>query len=381
VTAASSRPQPSARARAVIDADVLLASLSSPLAILDRRGIVVGVNDAWRADGHHDALPPGWSYLDECRRQESRGYDGAREVRQGIEAVLARRMTTFRSEVRRVQEERWYDVIVDALEDESGGVIVTRVDVTERRRAEFRADETRRQLARAGQVAMVNEIASALALEIKQPVTAIRLNALAGTTLLGAPRSTFDGAWGDSREAWQMFKDIYDDASRASMVIEHVHRHVRKHGAIGGIVDLGAACRTTAELVEDEAASRNSSVELELEENLPAIVGAKVEIEQLVMCLTLNALDAAVSSTSERAVVIGTAARGTEVELYVRDTGPGLSPPARQLMFESFFTTKENGLGMGLIIVRSIAERHGGRVSAENGPKGGAIFRVRLPVP
>jgi C4-dicarboxylate-specific signal transduction histidine kinase len=364
----------------MIDADVLLASLSSPLAILDRRGIVVGVNDAWRANGHHDAVPPGWSYLDECQRQESRGYEGARDVRQGIEGVLARRMTTFRSEVRSAPDERWYDVTVDALEDESGGVILTRVDVTERRRAEFRAEETHRQLVRRGQAAMMNEIALALALEIKQPVTAIRLNALAGTTLLGAPRSTFDGAWGDSREAWQMFKDIYDDASRASTVIEHVHQHVRTHESSGGIVDLGVACRTTAELVEHEAASRNVTIALELEANLPAIAGARVELEQLVMCLMLNALDAAASSTAERAVVIGTATHGPEVELFVRDTGSGLSAVVRQHMFESFFTTKENGLGMGLIIVRSIAERHRGRVSAENGPNGGAIFRVRLPV-
>jgi C4-dicarboxylate-specific signal transduction histidine kinase len=145
-------------------------------------------------------------------------------------------------------------------------------------------------------------------------------------------------------------------------------------------VDLGVACRTTAELVEHEAASRNVTIALELEANLPVIAGARVELEQLVMCLMLNALDAAASSTAERAVVIGTATHGPEVELFVRDTGSGLSAVVRQHMFESFFTTKENGLGMGLIIVRSIAERHRGRVSAENGPNGGAIFRVRLPV-
>ena len=231
-----------------------------------------------------------------------------------------------------------------------------------------------------GRMAMMSEIASALALEVKQHLTAIRLNALAGATLLGTQRSTLDGAWGDSREAWQMFKDIYDDVSRASAVIEHVQQHGRKQGANTGAVDLGEICRTTAALLEHEAARRHASIELTLAAALPTIAGDPVEIQQVVMCLALNALDAVASSASDRLVVIGTAACGAEVELSVRDTGPGISPAARRHLFESFFTTKESGLGMGLVIVRSIVERHRGHVSAENAADRGAIFRARLPI-
>lgn len=227
---------------------------------------------------------------------------------------------------------------------------------------------------------MMSEIASALAHEIKQPVTAIRLNALAGATLLGA-RSGAEGAWSDSREAWQMFKDIYDDASRASRVIEHVQQHVRRQGMQSDIVDIGETCRTTAKLLEHEAMLRGVRIELDLESDLPPIVGDAIEIQQIVMSLALNALDA-VSASSQRVITLGTATQAQEVELFVRDTGPGLSPSVRQHLFESFFTTKEGNLGMGLIVVRSIAERHRGRVSGENAPggKGGAIFRVHLPV-
>jgi two-component system sensor kinase FixL len=114
---------------------------------------------------------------------------------------------------------------------------------------------------------------------------------------------------------------------------------------------------------------------------VPAVVGDAIEIQQIVMSLTMNGLDA-VSASSKRVVTLGVAARGAEVELFVRDTGPGLSPSVRQHLFESFFTTKESGLGMGLMVVRSITERHRGRVSAEDSPdgRGGAIFRVHLPV-
>ena len=370
-----------------MDDGALIDSLSTQIAVLDSAGIVVRVNTAWRTivtegiAGEHRSLP-GRSYLDDCRRAESRGCEGAREVRQGIEAVLARRMISFRTEFQCQPEDRWYEIIVDALNHNDGGVVLSLVDVTDRRRDDAVAELARRHAAHEGRMAMMSEIASALALEIKQPVAAIRLNALAGATLLGSPRTAFDGVWSDSREAWQMFKDVYDDASRAAAVIEHVQQHVRRQGAQGGIVDIGDTCRTTARLLEHEAALRGARIDLDLEPGVPAIIGNAIEIQQIAMSLAQNALDA-VASASERVVTLGTVTRagGTEVELFVRDTGPGLTPSMRQHLFESFFTTKERGLGMGLIVVRSIAERHRGRVSAEDAPgRTGAIFRVHLPV-
>ncbi|HWJ14633.1 MAG TPA: ATP-binding protein [Gemmatimonadaceae bacterium] len=373
------------RRPSVVENDVL-DSLSTQIAVLDDNGVVVYANAAWRTAaaervGGADRAVIGRNFLGECRRAEARGVDGARALRQAIEAVLARRMTRFRGDYRRHGEERWYEVIVDAVKHETGGVIVSVADVTERRRDESQAELRRRHVAHLGQMAMMTEIASALVHEIKLPVTAIRLNALAGATLLGSPRTAFDAVWSDSREAWQMFKDVYDDASRASGVIEHVQQHVRRQGTHGTIVDIGETCRTTARLLEYEATLRGARLELDVEADVPAVVGDAIEIQQIVMSLTMNGLDA-VSASSKRVVTLGVAARGAEVELFVRDTGPGLSPSVRQHLFESFFTTKESGLGMGLMVVRSITERHRGRVSAEDSPdgRGGAIFRVHLPV-
>jgi signal transduction histidine kinase len=98
-----------------------------------------------------------------------------------------------------------------------------------------------------------------------------------------------------------------------------------------------------------------------------------------VLNLVLNALDAATMSSGVRRVSVETAALDTHAELVVRDTGPGLSAESQERVFESFFTTKAHGTGMGLVIVRSITERHRGNVQVENGEQGGAVFRVRLP--
>ena len=104
-----------------------------------------------------------------------------------------------------------------------------------------------------------------------------------------------------------------------------------------------------------------------------------MQLQQVLINLTLNALDAVSASTSDREAAISTATTDGQVEVYVSDTGPGLSPTVQQRLFEPFFSTKPHGLGMGLTIVRSIVERHHGILRAENRPAGGALFTVTLP--
>ena len=119
---------------------------------------------------------------------------------------------------------------------------------------------------------------------------------------------------------------------------------------------------------------------LALAPRLPPVIGDAVQLQQVVMNLALNAMDAAQASPSRQEVVLCTSAGNGAVEISVRDSGLGLSPDTRQRIFEPFFSTKTQGLGMGLAIVRSIVERHRGRVEAENQDTGGAVFRVRLPI-
>jgi len=116
-----------------------------------------------------------------------------------------------------------------------------------------------------------------------------------------------------------------------------------------------------------------------LDPDVPPVRGDPVQLQQVLINLTLNALDAVSISTSEREAAIRTVRNNGDVEVHVSDTGPGLAPEVQQRLFEPFFSTKPHGLGMGLTIVRSIVERHNGRLHAENRPAGGALFTVTLP--
>jgi two-component system sensor kinase FixL len=146
-------------------------------------------------------------------------------------------------------------------------------------------------------------------------------------------------------------------------------------------VDLNRICRDSAGLLGHDAARRGIRLDLFLDPHLQMVSGDAVQLQQVILNLTLNAFDAAASTAAQdRKVMIGTSARTGEAEIFVRDNGPGLSADVRNHLFESFFTTKPRGLGLGLTIVRIIIERHNGRVSGENGDGGGAVFRVVLPI-
>jgi signal transduction histidine kinase len=362
----------------------VLASLSTQIAILDASGTIIRVNDAWRhvaftaGAGVDRAAFLGRNYLDECLRAAERGCREARDVRQGIEAVLDGGTWHFRHEyTSAAPEERWYELRVDRLEYEDGGAIITHIDITDRRLAEIKAEETRRQLAHLGRVAMVGELAAAVSHELRQPLAAIRANAEAGVLLLSRAQP-------DVCEAIDIFRDIVDDDVRAANVIDHIRMLLRKDAPAKGAVDLNEVCRQAVHLLKRDALLRRTRLELSLESPLAPIAGDPVQLQQVVLNLALNALDSASTSTDDPAVTVSTATHGGEVEISVRDTGPGLAPGVEQHLFESFFSTKKQGLGMGLVIVRSIVERHHGRVRAENGvtPGGGrgAVFRVLLPI-
>ena len=358
----------------------VLASVSTQIAILDRDGTIIRVNEAWRdlarragVESHRGGFV-GSNYLDECRRAETRGCDEAHDVRLGIEAVLQRERWPFRYEYRwSTPEERWYELCVDRLQTIDGGAIVSHLDITDRRLAELRAEETKRQIAHMGRVAMIGELTAAISHELNQPLAAIRANAQAGALLL---RKTPP----DLSEIRNIFQDIVSDNVRASEVIAHVRMLLRKDRPATTTIDLNEICEHAVQLLRRDAGLRGARLELELEPELPPASGDAVQLQQVVLNLTLNALDSVAASAGDREVVVGTAAHDDEVEVYVRDTGIGLPANVQEHLFESFFSTKAQGLGMGLVIVRSIVERHNGRVRAENDASGGAVFRVLLPV-
>jgi C4-dicarboxylate-specific signal transduction histidine kinase len=145
--------------------------------------------------------------------------------------------------------------------------------------------------------------------------------------------------------------------------------------------DLNQVCRETVRLLQHDAARRHTRLELSLASTALMVTGNPIQLQQVVLNLVLNALDAASLSTTDRFVIVQTESRGDYVEAVVHDSGPGLQPAVQSHLFEPFFTTKKGGLGLGLVIVRSIMEQHHGHVRAENHATGGAVFRIRLPRP
>ena len=240
-----------------------------------------------------------------------------------------------------------------------------------RSRAARALAESRGQVAHIARVATVNQLGAAVSHELRQPLSAMRLNAETGALLLGQEPP-------DVREAAAVFRDIVKDNARAVEVIEHIRMLLRRDTAASAPVSLNDICRNVARLLKGAAETNEVAIYLTLADSLASVHGDAVQLQQMVMNLGLNAIEAAATSV-ERRVILGTAVRDAQIELSVRDSGPGLSAEAQQHLFESFFSTKKSGLGMGLTIVNQIVERHHGMVRAENAPGGGAVFSVTLP--
>lgn len=245
----------------------------------------------------------------------------------------------------------------------------TQIVLEEQRRL---AEEARLQITRMGRVALLGELTATISHELRQPLAAIRINAQAGAQLLARPPS-------DLSEASEIFQNIVTDDERAVEVIESIRRLVRKDEPVLTTLDLNQICRDAVRFLQHDAARRNTRLELSLASIAPIVIGDAVQLQQVVLNLVLNGLDAAAMSTTDRFVIVRTESYINHVQLLVHDSGPGLPPTLQPHLFESFFSTKKAGLGLGLVIVRSIVERHSGQIRAENHASGGAVFSARLP--
>ena len=244
-----------------------------------------------------------------------------------------------------------------------------------RRRAELEGQRLRQDLAHVGRVATMGELAASLAHELNQPLTAILSNAQAARRLLAADRA-------DLAEIGEILADIVEDDKRAGQVINRLRGFLKKGEAERTPLDVGELVREVARLVSSDALLRNVAVHLQLEPALPPVLGDRVQIQQVMLNLLLNGLDALQQSDAgDRWLVLQTRRHdGDTVEVEVRDSGPGLPDGERERVFDAFYTTKAGGLGMGLAIARSIVEAHGGRLDVANAPEGGAAFSFTLPV-
>lgn len=255
---------------------------------------------------------------------------------------------------------------------ESGLIALLLLERSQRKRAQQALVSSRAQVEHMGRVATLNSLASAVSHELRQPLAAIRLNAEAGQLLLGKTPP-------DVAEVRVVLEEIGRDEARAAEVVEHYRALLRQQTPATTLIDVNSICRNTAKLVEPELTVRRARLKLQLDPDGPEVMGDPVQLQQALINLTLNAIEAISNVPTTREVVIRTDRKEKHVEIHVCDTGPGLDPGVRDLLFEPFFSTKPHGLGMGATIVRAIVERHHGSLRADNRPGGGAEFTITMP--
>jgi PAS domain S-box-containing protein len=255
----------------------------------------------------------------------------------------------------------------------------TATDVTERKLAELEAERQRDQLARVSRVATVGELGTSLAHELSQPLLAILINAQVAERVSANEEP-------DLHLVQEVVRDVVADARHAADVISGMRAFLRNEEPERARLDVNALLRQVATLIHGDAVRRRVSLRLELEPRLPAVIGDRVQLQQVALNLLLNGFDAIADQPDDvhrRKVVVRTSipAAGQEIEVAVSDSGPGIDERQMPRIFEPFFTTKRGGLGMGLSICRSIVEKHGGHIGVVNNQHGrGATVSFRLPV-
>jgi PAS domain S-box-containing protein len=273
-------------------------------------------------------------------------------------------------------------LVGDASFDETGNQGVAFVlDLSELKRAEEERHESERryremhlELAHANRVATMGQLTASIAHEVNQPITA-------GVTNAEAALRWLDRRPPDLEEVRQTLARIIKDGKRAGEIIDRIRALIKKAPLRKDLLEINEAIREVIGLTRGEAAKNGVSVRTELVDGLPLIQGDRVQVQQVILNLIINAVEA-MSGLSEgaRELLVRTGkAESGGVLVAVRDSGPGLAPETPERLFESFYTTKPGGLGLGLSICRSIIEVHGGRLWACANVPCGAVFQFTVP--
>ena len=273
-------------------------------------------------------------------------------------------------------EYRWFDNRGVPIRDDSGRIArwyVLLMDIEDRTRALARLEQMQSDFAHMNRVSMMGELAASLSHEITQPIASARNNARAAQNFL-------DMQPPDLSEVREALSCVVGDTDRAGDIIDRIRDHIKKAPPRKEHFDLNEAINEVIVLGRSAIITNSVSVQTRLSEGLFPIHGDRVQLQQVVLNLLLNALEAMGSSEAgARELLISTEQDHRGVLVAVRDSGPGLDPSHLERVFDAFYTTKSRGMGMGLSICRSIVDAHGGRLWAEANEPRGTVFQFILP--
>ncbi|MBN2507707.1 MAG: PAS domain S-box protein [Verrucomicrobia bacterium] len=298
-----------------------------------------------------------------------------------VRKLLAGEIKSCSMEKRYFRKDRslvWVNRTVSLVRNEAGKsrhFISVLEDITQRKVAETELLRQRAELAHVARVSTLGELAASVAHELNQPLGAILANAEAAELFLEQEPPALD----DLRA---ILADIRKDDERAGEVIRRMRALLQKRELERRPVDVNSLAQETLQLVRADAMLRGVTFHADLAAVLPEITGDRVHLQQVLLNLMINAMDAVTGEPREQRRIVVRTRRGADgkVELTVIDSGHGIEPGTLARLFDPFYTTKPNGMGMGLSIARTIIEAHQGRIRAENNPAGGAMFRIELPV-
>jgi C4-dicarboxylate-specific signal transduction histidine kinase len=250
-----------------------------------------------------------------------------------------------------------------------------RGEIAERQRAEEALQKAQTELAHVTRVMTLGELTASIAHEVNQPLAAVVTNAQAGLRWLALETPRLD-------EARAAVERIARDGNRASAVIQRIRALAKKNPTLMVSLDINDVIREAVLLVQRDVSSHGASLRTELASALPAVLGDRIQLQQVVVNLVLNGVDAmATISGRPREIVIQSQPHETrEVLVAVRDSGVGIDSESADRLFNAFFTTKPSGMGMGLSISRSIIMAHGGRLWASPNAEHGAAFQFTVPI-
>ena len=244
--------------------------------------------------------------------------------------------------------------------------------VASRRRAQEALLIARTDLLRAGRVATMGQLTASIAHEVNQPLTAIVTHGEAGMRWLQRQSP-------DLTEVETAISHSVAEGRRAAKIVQRIRDFLDKAPTRRERVDVATVIDDAVHLVRHELACHQVELCVDVEPHLPAVIGDRVQLQQVLLNLIVNANQAMSGETATRRLSICAARAGEAcITISVKDNGPGIAPEHMDCLFDAFFTTKPDGMGMGLAICKSIANGHGGRLSVESGPGRGATFRLSL---
>lgn len=337
---------------------------------VDMQGRLLDVNEAYcRMSGYREHELLGMCIPD-LEAAESHDFSLAR-----IQKIMAQGMDRFETRHRRKDGSSVaVEVSVQYKSAEGGHMVAFLRDLTERKRVAQELQERMRQIYHMERVQTMGEIASSLAHEVNQPLAGIMSNAQAAQRFL-------EGTPPDLDQIREILADIVADGKRAGDVVGHMRAMLRSDTPSADALDINSVVREAVALLQASLRLHEVTVRVEAAEGLPRVCAAKTQVEQVILNLIMNAEQAMQNTAAQERVILVSTGRDPsgQVTISVRDCGPGFSTEALTRLFEAFYTTKANGLGMGLSISRSIVTAHGGRIWVENNVDCGAKVSFALP--